>query len=462
MPLPRAEPRLLRAVPALLPLLLALTAAGCAGVPKDSGTRAARRSPAPPGFSSDTFTREGLMSGATATEAGCRALPDGIWVDVGHRRECLRYAAGGAERPARTAIAHFPGDPAGVAYRPAGNKVEVDHVSDVYEQNPGTRRLSAEVLAGAAGGAAPVFLMARPGMHGASGDHARDRHTHDEVALLDAALDEIKRRHGVQDFALAGFSSGGAIVANLLARRSDVRCAVIASAPLDLTRFHRQQDGAVPDHVAMRNGRLADPMLSVGSIRSHATVFVIGDTRDRSVPHAAWKAWEDAARRQGLRVFDADVAGFDLPELGPGQTHHITQVRGLEAAHACAGGAPGERVQRALATGEPILKPRGRRLEGGEIRAAFAGRRLAGVVWLHWGTRATLLTFWGADGERHEFHPARPERRIATQRWWVERDRLCTADEGCNAVLADGRFLHVVSGEPPRFVTTFVAAPPGG
>jgi dienelactone hydrolase len=464
MPVPRRPgPPSAKAAPALLPLLLlALASAGCAGRPEGGGALAARRTPAPPGFSADTFTRAGLVSGATATEAGCRALPDGIWVDIGHRRECLRYAAAGTGRPARTAIVHFPGDPAGVGYRSAGNRVEVDHVSEVYEQNPGTRRLSAEVLAGATGGAAPVFLMARPGMHGASGDHARDRHTRDEVALLDAALDELKRRHGVRDFALAGFSSGGAIVANLLARRSDVRCAAIASAPLDLTRFHRQQDGAVPDHVAMRNGQLADPMRSVGGIRSDAAVFVIGDTRDRSVPHAAWEAWEAAARRRGLRVFDADVAGFDRPELGAKETHHITQVRGLEAAHACAAGAPGERVQRALAAGEPILEPRGRRLGGEEIRAAFAGRRMAGILWAQWGVRAAVSAHWDPGGERHQFHPARPERRTATRRWWVEGDRLCTAEDGCHAVLADGRFLHVVDGEPPRFLMTFAADAHGG
>jgi hypothetical protein len=180
------------------------------------------------------------------------------------------------------------------------------------------------------------------------------------------------------------------------------------------------------------------------------------------VPHAAWEAWEAAARRRGLRVFDADIAGTDRPELGGGQTHHITGVRGLEAAHACATDVPGEEIRRALQAGGPILKPQGRRLGGGEIRAAFAGRRLAGVTWLHWGTRATLLTSWGADGERHEFHPAHPERRIATQRWWVEGDRLCTSDEGCNPVLADGRFLHVVRGEPSRFLMTFAAADASG
>ena len=353
---------------------------------------------------------------------------------------------------------HFPGDPPGVSYRFAGGRIEVDNVSEFYEHTPESRRLAAEVLAGTMAGV-PVFLIGRPGMHGSSGDHAKDRHTRDEIRLLDAALNELRRRHGFEDFALSGFSSGGAIVANLLARRQDIRCAVIASAPLDLGLFHQRQDGAVPDHLAMRRGELADPMRSVESIRSNATVFVLGDTRDRSVPHAAWKAWETAARRHGLRVYDADIAGSDRPELGPGDTFHITGVRALEVAHACATGVPGDRLRQALVAGEPILKPQGRRLDGEEIRAAFTDRHLVGVVWQHWGTRVAMFTHWDARGERYQFHPARPERRIATHRWWVEGDRLCTDLDGCNAVLAEGRFLHVVGGEPLRFRTTFVAAP---
>ena len=100
MPVPRRPgPPFPKATPALLLLPLALAAAGCAGRPGGAAARA--RSPVPPGFSADTLTREGLASGATATEAGCRALPDGIWVDTGSRRECLRYATGGTERPAR-------------------------------------------------------------------------------------------------------------------------------------------------------------------------------------------------------------------------------------------------------------------------------------------------------------------------------------------------------------------------
>ncbi len=111
---------------ALLALVLAV--AGCAG--DGTGGSPANIVAAPPGFSADTFTRQGLVGGATATEAGCRALPDGLWADTGSRRECLRYAAGRAGRPARTALVHFPGDPPGVAYRFAGGRADVDRGSD--------------------------------------------------------------------------------------------------------------------------------------------------------------------------------------------------------------------------------------------------------------------------------------------------------------------------------------------
>ena len=169
MPVPRRPgPPSAKAAPALLPLLLlALAAAGCAGGPEGSGARAARRTPTPPGFSADTFTREGLVGGATATEAGCRALPDGIWVDTGTRRECLRYAAGGTEqRSARTAIVHIPGDPPGVAYRFAGGRVLVDQVGEFYQHTPRSRRLGgvAEVVEKRGGVVSSLFNEPQPAL----------------------------------------------------------------------------------------------------------------------------------------------------------------------------------------------------------------------------------------------------------------------------------------------------------
>ncbi len=215
-------------------LALLAAAAACAG----GGPRAAATGPPPPGFTADTSTREGLASGAGASEAGCRALADGLWVGAGDgRRECLRHAAAGMQAAAgRTALVYVPGDPEGGSYHSAGGRPQVDGVSELYETSPATPRAAAEALSAAAGGV-PVVLLARPGMHGSSGDHARDRHTPDEVELIDNALTQGRQRYRFQAMALVGFSSGGAVVANLLARRSDVRCAAIAPAPLDLAAF---------------------------------------------------------------------------------------------------------------------------------------------------------------------------------------------------------------------------------
>lgn len=459
MAVPGAVPRrwlpAARLVPALLPILL--LAAGCAAPPQAQDAAPA----APPGFSADTFTRDGLVSGATATEAGCRALPDGLWVAAAGRHECLRFAAGGTGAGGRTAIIHFPGDPPGAGYRFAAGQVVVERVGDFYEHTAKTRRLAAETLAAAMQGV-PVFLMARPGMHGASGHHGDDRHSEAEVVLTDAAVGALKARFGLRDLVLTGFSSGGLLVANLLARRADIRCAVIASAPLDLAAFYRRQDDTLHDHLALHGDRLANPMRSVGRIRPGATILVMGDGRDRAVPPASWAAWVAAVRARGLPVFEAAVAGTDRPNPGVGPSYHITGVRSLEVAYGCATGWSGDRLRGALLAGEPILQPQGQRLSGEEIRAAFAGHRMEGVTWPYWGTRVTLATAWDAEGRREQFHPAHPAQRIATQRWWVEGDRLCLEGEGCHPVLRDGRFLSIVDDDPPRFRETYLAAPRNG
>jgi predicted esterase len=435
----------------LLPLLAAAT--GCAEI----AGRAPPVATAPPGFSADTSTREGLISGATATEAGCRALPDGLWVSARGRRECLRIGASGMQGPTRTALVYIPGDPGGASYRFAGGRPYVERASEHYELSPETRDYGADALSGAMGGM-PVFLMARPGMHGSSGNHARDRHTAAEVELMDSALTALRQRYGFQDFALFGFSSGGPVVANLLARRSDIRCAVIGSAPLDLALFYQRPDGMTPDHFAMRNGELADPMRTVRNIRTHAPIFVIGDRRDRSVPASAWDSWVAAARRAGLRVHSVEIPGLERPELGGTvEMHHQTSSRGMEVAQACATETPEERVLRALRSGEPILPPRGRELSGPEIRAALSGRRAHGTEWY---PRVTISSHWAPDGVLSYVDLRNGEQRIGEGQWRVEGDRLCTTRHGCGEVFEDGRFLHLVRGEPPHLRITLVMAPP--
>jgi pimeloyl-ACP methyl ester carboxylesterase len=439
-------------------LLLSLAAAGCAGGNIDrSGAQPATAAPFPPGFSANTATRAGLVSGATATEAGCRALPGGLWVHAGRRHECLHYSAAGMNRPARTALVYIPGDPVGATYRFAAGRAQVENVSEYYELTDESGRASAETRSGALGGM-PVVVLGRPGMHGSSGDHARDRHTPAEVELVDAALTELRHRYGLQNLVLLGFSSGGVIVADLLARRSDIRCAVIGSAPLDLAQYYRRPDGSLPNYFAMRADDLVDPMRSVRAIRSNAEIFVIGDRRDRIVPATAWEAWVAAARRRDLHVYAAEITGQDRPELGGSVgSRHLPVSRSIEVAQACATGMPADRVLRALQSQEPLLVPHGRRLGGNAIRAAFAGRRMRA---LEWQPTVNVLSLWGADGTLTYLDVDRGGQPITELRWRVEGDRLCTTRQGCGEVLADGRFLHLVTGEPPHLLMTVIAAPP--
>jgi pimeloyl-ACP methyl ester carboxylesterase len=347
--------------------LLLLTAAGCAGGMTIDPQVTAKAGSPPPGFSADTFRREGLISGATATEAGCRALADGLWVSADNgRHECLRYTAAGTRRgPAHTALVYIPGDATGVAYRFAGGRPLVEGAGESYEVSPETRRTAAEVLSSTMGGR-PVILLGRPGMHGSSGDHAQDRHTWAEIELVDAALTELRQRYGFQDFVLSGFSSGGAITANLLARRSDVRCAVIASAPLDLAAFYQGQDGTVLSYYTMHNKEFADPMRTVRSIRSDASIIVLGDQRDRKVPASAWHAWATAARSAGLRVFEVETNGVDPTEPAGRDSYHNTSSHSLEVAQSCA-------------TSQPDITQRGRRSRNAEIRTAFTRHLLQAI-----------------------------------------------------------------------------------
>jgi hypothetical protein len=200
-------------------------------------------------------------------------------------------------------------------------------------------------------------------------------------------------------------------------------------------------------------------MRSVGSARSDATIFVIGDRRDRNVPAAAWGAWVAAARRAGLHVESVEITGLDRPELGGTiESHHQTSSRGMEVAYGCATGMPTDRLLRALRSGGPILLPQGRRLSGPEIRVAFSGRNLRATEWF---PRVNVLSRWGEGGGLAYFDLGRGDRRIAEWRWRVEGDQLCTTRHGCGEVLADGRFLHLVQGEPHRLRVTFVTAPPG-
>ncbi len=303
---------------------------GCAGAQATSS--------APAGFTADTATPTGLVQGATATEIGCRALGETLWVAAGPRQECLRYIGAGlvAQSSYATALVILPGDPAGAAYRSVNGRPVVEGAGQGEDTPaPRMRRAAAAALSAAAGDR-PVILLARPGMQGSSGHHASDRHSRDEVALIDAALTMLRQRYGFRDFALHGFSSGGTLVANLLARRGDIRCAIIASAPLDLATFYRAPDGSALDEWLMRRSELADPMQLDALPSASTEIVVLGDPGDRRVAASGWRRWAAAMQRKGLRITIEEVESLARSAPGGGvPDRHGPSPRGLEHLLAC-------------------------------------------------------------------------------------------------------------------------------
>ena len=89
----------------------------------------------------------------------------------------------------------------------------------------------------------PYLHLGRPGILGSTGNHL-DRRRPREVALVDAALDRLKRHFGWTSLNLAGQSGGGHLVAALMARRSDIDCAVIASGNTAVAQRNRENGWA--------------------------------------------------------------------------------------------------------------------------------------------------------------------------------------------------------------------------
>ena len=335
-------------------LYAAVAAAGCAPVARPAPVAAWAFAPTR-GVSADIPTLAGLRTGAHATEAGCRARPNGLWVAAGERRECLLYAAAGTGRKGSAAVVFIPGDPMGATYMSAGGRTWIESIGGDGQHSAAPRQRVVDGMSRALGGAAAVVLS-RPGMGGSSGNHADDRHTVAEVLLVDAALSQLRERFGFREFAVAGFSSGGVVAANLLPLRTDLRCTVLASAPLDLAAFYRGADGSLADHVAMR-GDLADPMRSVATIRGHPTVWVIGDRRDRKVPPSSWHRWATAARQAGATVFEAEAGQAAAGGTAAARSFHHDAGPAAAVAFACAAGVTAAEIRRALLAGEAVPAP---------------------------------------------------------------------------------------------------------
>ena len=105
-------------------------------------------------------------------------------------------------------------------------------------------------------------------------DH-QQRRSPIESMLMSAALDEIKKRHGISSLSVAGQSGGGHVVASLLTMRSDIDCAVAASSPSS-PRMRWMAAGRTKDFTGLDSFEPTEH-LSAATGKPGLRVFVLGD-----------------------------------------------------------------------------------------------------------------------------------------------------------------------------------------
>jgi hypothetical protein len=251
-----------------------------------------------------------------------------VWVKAYGQGFCIRYYLSNAGGSGDTPIVFLSGDKLGMfnsntrTFSPLPNEHDVDTDSLARRADAISR------IAGM-----PAIYLARPGIDGSSGHHG-NRKSLLELAVVDAALEAIKRRHHFIGFHLVGQSGGAALVARLPAQRHDIGCAVPGSGPLSW------DDNRSPNPAF----HFADPSEVVTEIARNraARILVVTDPADETVLFERQVKFVRKLRQVGGQVDQFFVEATDSHH------HGVTPYSTLVVAE-CAHGMPTAAISRKLA-----------------------------------------------------------------------------------------------------------------
>jgi len=276
------------------------------------------------------FDPEAVVAGIAIDKRQCAAFEraeTAIWVE-GY---CLRYyAAGLAQRANPIATLWLNGDILG----PKGDN------ADKRQKGIGPATMTAQMTALSQHFGVPAIFLGRPGTYGSAGKHYTMRGRKIEADLVAAAIDALKSRYGIREWALGGHSGGGTLVGEMLARRDDLRCAVISSGAVAYRAYLEARGLIKPGATLTR----FDPYVSLDRIPKNPArrVFVIGDPRETNVPFATQKLYYDGLIARGH-------AATLIPLARATDARHHDLVDFAETALGmCAGGASGDAIAQAL------------------------------------------------------------------------------------------------------------------
>ena len=278
----------------------------------------------------EVFKKEDMLRGITISREQCTATPQTLWLNVYRRDFCVRYyistAGGEGSRP----VVFLQGD----------ENVKLDQKTWNWIDTSGAKDRDTDDLVGFADDFSKMakttaIYLGRLGLDGTSGNHT-SRHTLLEVAVMNAALDAIKQRHGFEGFHLAGQSGGSLLVGGLAEQRHDIACAVIGSGRLIPPQLPKSTDPAKS---------LFDPIENISQLVKNPAlrILVVTDKADKRVPAAQQIGFVDRLRRAGRQVPQFFVEATDDLRHGVGA---YTQL----AVAGCILNRPDEEIAKAIAT----------------------------------------------------------------------------------------------------------------
>ncbi|MBS7807690.1 prolyl oligopeptidase family serine peptidase [Variovorax sp. PCZ-1] len=274
-----------------------------------------------------------MLSGVKATKADCiKGKTDAVWTDpsdTGKNAGCLKYWHSGLKEVNDRVIVYLEGDirNTNLSYQ----KLSTEVLNELVNQRSQAYK-------------APYIFLGRPGTHGSSGNHAV-RRTLDEVGLVNAAIDQLKQRYDIREFVIAGLSGGGFLTASLLNFRSDIYCAVPASAPsspkIRYTRLGLSKD---------TTGRIDsyEPTHDKMSVRPHEKlrVIILGDENDSNV---FWEAQIILSNYLAKNAIDHTV----IKGEAVGSDRHVLTRSANLAASWCFNGRSLEQINELFLTRKP-------------------------------------------------------------------------------------------------------------
>lgn len=272
-----------------------------------------------------------MLRGIQMTEAQCAERPQTVWARAAGQEFCIRYYLSTAGGRGQFPLVFLRGDTFGRLELTTGAFAGAAEAKDID-----TDRFAQIATLISQEARAPAIYLARIGLDGSSGHH-RIRRTLLELNITSAALDAIKRRHGFGGFHLIGQSGGATLGGGLLARRSDINCAVLGSGLLAFSRSPERTGNPATQYF-----NVADSAAVIAR-KPLSRILLVTDPADKRVPQAQQTGFIEALRAAGGRAEQILVEATD-------NDRHSVLAYARTVANGCLRGLPTdvieERVQR--------------------------------------------------------------------------------------------------------------------